>query len=144
MNTLVMNTLSLAVTEYDWAFQSITPTHAGDVTGLYQLGGADDDGTAISAHFVTGATLWDASLKKRPELVYFSMVGDDGELIVRGKSAEYRYPVVVRVSGQSRGVPGKGIYENYMAFGFANLAGGAFVIDRVEAKVNSSTNRRAA
>lgn len=53
MNTIVLNTLTGAVSEYDWPFQSLTPTHAGDVTGLYALGGDTDAGRPIDAHITT-------------------------------------------------------------------------------------------
>ena len=44
MKTLVLNTLTGAVSEYDnFEFDAITATHAGSATGLYALGGDLDD-----------------------------------------------------------------------------------------------------
>ena len=37
MTAIVMNTITRAVGEYDWEFESITPTHAGSALALYQL-----------------------------------------------------------------------------------------------------------
>ena len=140
---IVLNTLTHAVSEYDWTFQSVTPTHAGDATGLYALGGDLDDTQPIVAEVVTGTTLFDSSLKKHTEMVYFSMTGEGaGELIVRGKSNEYRYAFPIRASGQSRQQPGKGIRENYLAFGFSNPDGEHFQLDRIEALIAQSKTRR--
>lgn len=150
MNTIVMNTLTGAVTEYaDFPFDSITETHAGNAAGLYTLGGDTDNGDAIVAEVLTGETLWDSSLKKRVEMVYFSIPegSGEGELIVKardrmGDEAEYRYGFPVRAAGQSRAQPGKGIRENYLTFGFSNPAGDAFTLDRIEVAVAQSKTRR--
>ena len=139
---IVLNTLVAAVTEYSLAPQSITPTHMGDASGLYLLGG-DLDGTApIVSEIVTGKTEFGSSLKKVPQMVYFAMRGEGyGELIVRG-SEEYRYSFPVRSSGQSRCPPGKGIRENYLAFGYSNPDGDDFLIDRIEVLGAESKTRR--
>ena len=141
---IVMNTLTGAVSEYtNFAFDSLTDTHAGNATGLYTLGGDTDNGAEIVSEVVTGKTLWDSSLKKRLDHVYFSMKGEGtGELIVRGEADDYRYAFPVRASGQSRATPGKGIRENYLAFGFSNANGDAFTMDRIEVGVAQSQNRR--
>ena len=150
MNTIVMNTLTGAVSEYaDFDFDSMTETRAAKPTGLYTLGGETDNGEPIVAEVLTGETLWDSSLKKRMEQVYFSLPrsSGEGELIVQSRQAaeevtEYRYAFPIRASGQSRGTPGKGIRANYLAFGFSNTAGDAFSLDRMEVVVVQSTNRR--
>lgn len=141
---IVMNTLTGAVSEYtNYAFDSLTNTLAGDATGLYTLGGDTDNGTEIVSEVVTGKTLWGSSLKKRLDHVYFSMKGEgSGELIVRGEADDYRYVFPVRASGQSRSVPGKGIRENYLAFGFSNPDGEDFTLDRIEVVVAQSKSRR--
>lgn len=143
MTTIVLNTLAVSVTEYDLAPQSITPTHMGDATGLYLLGG-DLDGTApIVATLVTGTTELGSSLKKRVDMVYFAVRGEgEGELVLRGKNSEYRYSFPLRPSGESRCPPGKGIRENYLAFGFSNPDGEDFQLDRIEVLVAQSTTRR--
>lgn len=141
---IIMNTLTGAVSEYtNHAFDSITDTQAGSASGLYAFGGNTDNGTEIVAEIVTGKPLWDSSLKKRLESVYFSMKGEGaGELIVQGENDEWRYRFPIRASGLSRALAGKGIRENYLAFGFSNPDGDPFSLDRIEVRVMPSTTRR--
>lgn len=144
MNTIVMNTLTGAVSEYTgFGFQSITPTHAGSATGLFVLGGDADVDQPIVAHVVTGKQLWGGSLKKTAQAVYFSLKGSGtSTLTVVGEGASYSYPFPVLPAGQSRSVPGKGLRENYLAFGYSNTDGAAFQLDRIEVLVAQSKNRR--
>ena len=140
---IIFNTLTTSVSEYSLAPQSITPTHMGDALGLYLLGGDLDDTQPVIGEVITGGTQWGASLKKHVGMVYFAMTGEGGgELIVQGKSNEYRYSFQVRSSGQSRAQPGKGIRENYLAFGFSNPDGYYFQLDRIEVLVAQSKTRR--
>lgn len=145
MTTLVMNTLTGAVSEYDWEFQSFTETHAGDVTGLYELGGDKDALAFIEAEVQTGETLWDSSLKKRMDVIYYSIQGEgDAVCTVSGKTDSYEYNFPIRDAGESRAIPGKGIRENYLSFGLKNSDGGDFVLDRIEVNVVQSSSRRVA
>lgn len=143
-NTIVLNTLTGAVTEYTgFGFQSITPTHAGSAAGLFQLGGDTDAGAPIVANVLTGKQLWGESLKKFIEMVYFSLKGSGtSRMTVVGESAAYSYDFPVRPSGQSRSKPGGGIRENYLAFGYSNKDGANFQLDRIEVLVRESKNRR--
>ncbi len=145
MTTIVLNTLTGAVSEYDWTFQSITPTYAGDATGLYALGGDTDNGQPIAARILTGTTLCGSSFKKHALMVYLSLRGVGtgmGILWVLGKAKSWSYRFVVRDTGQSRGQPGKGIWENYLGFGYSNVNGADFVLDRIEADIVASKTRR--
>lgn len=143
MTTIVLNTLTGAVTEYDWAFDSVTDTHTGDGSGLYLLGGDTDDGQPIVAEAITGKPLFGSQRKKRPAMVWLSMKGSGtGQMIVQGEGAEWRYPFPIRATGQSRAQPGKGICENYLAFGFSNPGGEAFSLDRIEVQMEESKTRR--
>ena len=111
--------------------------------GLYLLGGDLDGTQPIVSEVIGGDTLLGDSHKKRVEMVYYSVTGaGSGESVVRGKSAEYRYAFPIRSSGQSRSKPGQGIRENYLAFGFSNLDGEDFQLDRIEVLIASSTTRR--
>ncbi len=150
MTTIVMNTATGAVSEYDWAFQSITPTHAGDATGLYLLGG-DSDGTAgdpvapvpIDGTFMCAKTLLGSSKKKGVDMVYLGIQGAGAGLLrVAGAGGAWEYPVQVLDAGMSRAKPGMGIRENYLGLGYRNVAGAAFRIDRLEAIVPESKTRR--
>ena len=140
---IVLNTLAGAVTEYDWTFQSITPTHAGSATGLFELGGDLDGMAPIIPEITTAKPLWEDSLKSHVRMVYFSVTGEgDGELIVQGKTDEWRYDFTLQDSGLSRCLPGLGIRENYLAFGFSKPDGAAFTLDRIEVLDAKSTTRR--
>lgn len=144
MNAIVMNTLTGAVTEYEnFAFQSITPTHAGAATGLFLLGGDTDIDLPIVGSIQTGKTLIDEMRKKYVDVAHFAMTGDgDGTLSVVGQTESYRYSFPIRESGVSRGKPGRGIRENYLAFGFEKSDGGDFQLDRIEVPVAASKNRK--
>jgi hypothetical protein len=143
VTTIVLNTFTGAVSEYDWAFHSITPGHAGDVTGLYALGGATDNGLPIVASFSTPRLQWGTSLKKHLLGVYFSMLATRNALLrVHVTGADYDYPVVVQAPGVCRAKTGRGIRENYLAITFLNVAGADFNLDRIELQDAPSTQRR--
>lgn len=143
MTTIVLNTLSGAVSEYDWSFQSITPEHAGSGVGLYALGGDTDDSAPIVASAVTGKKLFGASLHKLIAMVFFSLKGSGtSTLTVAGESGSWSYPFPVQSNGVSRQAPGRGIRENYLSFGYSNTDGAAFELDRIEVQSANSTSRR--
>lgn len=145
MNAIVCNTLTGAVSEYTrYPFQSITPTHGGSATGLYEFGGDTDDGLAIVSSIRLPATLRESTLKQAIEMVYLSMRGcGTARLTVHGpKQSGSHYPFALRASGQTRCPVGRGIRENYLGFGLSNPAGQAFTLDRVEVLTGSSKTRR--
>lgn len=144
MTAIVLNTLTGAVSEYSgFDFHAVTPTHAGSLLGLYLLGGNLDLTAKIVANVVTGKTLVSASLKKFLDPIYFSLKGSGtSTLAVYGETASYTYTFGVSATGESRAVPGRGIRENYMAFGYSNTDGAAFRLDRVEVPFKTSSSRR--
>jgi len=146
MKTIVMNTLSGAVSEYDnYDFQSITPTRAGSAVGLYDLTSTDglDIDQPVVANILTGKTLFGGSQKKFLDMAYVSIKGDGtGTFVVKGEFTSYDYPVLVRPSGESRAKPGRGIRENYLAFGYSNTDGSDFRLDRIEVAVGQANTRR--
>lgn len=144
MNTIVCNTLTGAVTEYDWpAWQALTPTHAGGATGLYALGGDTDAGQPIVADIRLPCTLRESTLKHHLAMVYLSMQGQgSAQLTVHGAQASWTYAFPLRASGQTRCPVGRGIRENYLGFGLSNPAGQAFTLDRVEVLTAVSKTRR--
>ena len=144
MTTIVVNTLSGAVSEYaGFDFQSITPTHAGSALGLYELGGDADLDQTIVASVVTGVTIWSEIKRKFMDSVYFAMTGSGtSTMTVKTPDAEYEYPFDVRSNGVSRAQPGRGIRENYLAFGYSNTGGADFRLDRIEVPQNPSKNRK--
>ena len=143
MKTIVTNTLNGAVTEYDWALTSISPTRAGSATGLHTLGGNTDAGQPIAASITTGKKLWGDTIKKFAVYVYFAMVGTgSGRARVETRAQTYAYEFPVQAGGVSRAVTGRGIRENYLAFGFDNVGGADFRIDAIEPKTATSNTRR--
>lgn len=144
MNTIILNTLTGAVSEYDLpAFQSITPTRTGSATGLFALGGGTDAGLPIVAQVTTGKALWSSTLKKMIDMVYFALMGSGtSTMTVTGESSSNSYPFPVRPTGVSRAKPGRGIRENYLAFGYSNTDGADFQLDRIEVSSAQSQNRK--
>lgn len=147
MTTIVMNTINAAVTEWDWAFQSISPTSAGDASGLYALGG-DTDGAdgQIATDMLGGKTLQGDENRKILGHVYFAIKGEAGAgaLVVQGEADEWEYEFPMRPDGLTRAKPGQGIRENYLAFGHKNRDGRNFTLDRMKVEVFESKNRRIA
>jgi len=144
-NAIVLNTLNGAVSEYSgFDFHSITSTHAGSATGLYALGGNIDILAHIVADVRTGVTLTGATLKNFLDNVYFSMTGSGtSTMTVYAKASTFNYTFPVRNTGVSRAAPGRGIRENYLAFGYRNTNGADFKLDRIEVMLASSKSRRA-
>jgi len=138
---IVMNTLTGSVTEYDWVFQSITPTHAGSATGLFLLGGDTDNTIPIISDVLTGKQIMDAAQRKRIPNIYFAIEGlSDATCVVATEDAEYEYGFAVRQDGVSRADPGKGIVENYLQVGL-KTAGDDFKLDYIEANVVVTARR---
>lgn len=144
MNTIVMNTLTAAVSEYTgFLFQSVTPTKAGSALGLYSLTGGLDETAKIVSYIQTGETAWNDARKKRPGTTFLNLLGSGAGLFhVVGRSDTYTYSVPVRAKGASRVTPGKGIQENYLAFGYSNPDGAAFQLDRIEVPIEQYPYRR--
>lgn len=144
MNTIVMNTLTGAVSEYTrFGFHSITPTHAGSATGLFTLGGSLDVDLPIISVATTPKTLLSASLKKFIDMVWFSIKGTgNSTMTVIGESASNAYTFPIRAAGESRCKPGRGIRENYLGFSYSNTDGADFQLDRIEVEVAQSKSRR--
>lgn len=144
MNAIVMNTLTGAVTEYDnFDFQSITPTHAGSATGLFELGGDLDIDQPVVARIVTGRTQWGASVKLMLRMLFFALKGSGtSTAIIASDATEWTYTFPVQDNGESRALPGRGIRENYLAFGYSNTDGADFQLDRIEVVDQRSTSRR--
>lgn len=144
MNTIVCNTLTGAVSEYTrFGFQSVTPTHAGSATGLFELGGDTDDGLPIVAELRLPTTLRETTLKKSINMAYLSMAGSGtAQFIVHKPGGEHVYEFPLRSSGQTRCPVGRGIRENYLGFGVRNPSGQAFTLDRVEVMTAESQTRR--
>lgn len=145
MTTILLNTLTGAVSEYDTAFHGITPTHAGNHAGLFAFGGDTDAGLPIVAQVQTPKTIQASTLKKSLEAAYLSMRGTgNAQVQVLGLAQQWAYPFAVQADGVSRCKLGRGIKENYLGFGLSNPDGNDFQIDRIEVVMAGSKNRRSA
>ena len=144
MNTITLNTLTGAVSEYTgFGFQSITPTHAGSATGLFAFGGDQDIDQPIVADIGLPATLRDSTLKQAISMVYLSMHGEGSAVFtVQGAQQNWDYTFALRASDQTRCPVGRGIRENYLGFGLSTAGGQAFTLDRVEVLTAQSKTRR--
>ena len=142
-NAIVVNTMTGAVSEYsNFAFQSITPTHAGSAGGLFALGGNLDVAAPIVATVTTGKTQWSEQLKKFVTAVYFSLKGSGASsMTVISGSTNYTYPFNVNSTGVTRVKPGQGIRENYIALSYSNDDGTNFLLDQMEVKNTNATSR---
>jgi hypothetical protein len=142
---ITINTLTGAASEYTrHEFQSITPTHGGNATGLYAFGGDTDAGLPIESSLRLPVTLRENTLKQQIAMVYLSMQGQgNAQLAIFGSGSQsWAYPFPLRDSGQTRCPVGKGIRENYLGFGLSTPDGQAFTLDRVEVMTVKSKTRR--
>lgn len=87
--------------------------------------------------------LWGDTIKKFVAYIYFAMAATGlGRARVETRSQTYAYEFPVQAGGVSRAVTGRGIRENYLAFGFDNVGGADFRIDAIEPKTATSSTRR--
>lgn len=144
MNTIVVNTLTGAVSEYTgFGFQCVTSTHTGSATGLFELGGDTDAGLLIVSRAQTGETSWGSSLKKFLLKAFFGLVGEGAFTFhVTGKAGDWEYPINETSSGEHSAKPGRGIRETYLSFGFSNPDGQQFQLDMIELADFTSSTRR--
>ena len=84
-----------------------------------------------------------AALKKYVDVIFFA-VKSRGALRaqVLGEQTTHQYNLPVKAGGESRCTPGRGIRENYLAFGLTNPDGQDFQLDRIEARLGASGTRR--
>lgn len=146
MTAIVFNLQSLATSEYDWSFNSLTEQHAASDGGLMKLAGDDDAGQPIGAEAVTPIGLHKSSLRKGISMLYVStpmpVVQNLDVLVVPPSGVGYAYPLQAQSQGVARAKPGRGIRESYLGFGVRNVAGADFEIERIEAQIEASATRR--
>jgi len=144
MNTIVMNTLTGAVSEYtNFTFDSITPTKAGSSAGLFTFGGNLDVLAPIVSVVRTGKKIWGTTMIKYLGMIFFAIKGSGvSTSIVVGETASYQYNFPIEPGGESRSKPGRGIRESYLAFGYSNTDGADFQLDQIEVELVKSTTRR--
>lgn len=145
MKTIVVNTLSGAVSEYGLIkFDSLTARNYAGLTGLFACGGDADAGAEIVAELRLPVVLRENTFKKNMDMVYLSMRGSGTACFtVYGPDGQaWPYIFDLRESGVARCQPGKGIRQNYLGFGLSTPSGQAFALDRIEVKEVTSKTRR--
>ena len=125
------------------------PTPAGSTRWAAKT----DAGTAISAPFRCPYVGGDAVTFSGD--VYLGIRGGTGinhghgkvRLLAGGKSVargtEWLYPLSIQQAGTSRAVLGRGIRENFLAFGYINDSGAAYTIRSLQVDIISSKTRKA-
>ena len=141
---LSMNTERQALTQYsNYAFNSFAKFNgvflgASDA-GVFELNGADDAGTGISAIARTGTTTFGTSHQKRVDRAYIGYRAD-GELrlrVITNETVAHDYAVNYRAISGIHGarVPiGKGLKSRYWQFELQNVGGADFEVDEIEIK----------
>lgn len=143
-----LNTVHGAVTEYDHtfvSFASIGSRHFGaGPDGIFELVGADDDGTPIAADVRTGKLDFNDSHTKRATDAYVE-ASCDGQLVfhVHTPTADYAYPLgdpsdelVNRKANLGRGVK-----TRRWQFGLTNEAGADFEVAEISVLVDATSRR---
>lgn len=143
MKSIVVNTLSGAVTEYSRPLACITTSHGGSREGVFALEGDTDHGQSIVGELRMPTVNYGSTLAKSLAAIY--ACGDGlGEAIadVHTHSSSWSYPLRFGGNRVARANPGRGIREVYLGFGLRFVQGQDFRLDRVEVLVNESKNRR--
>ncbi len=145
MKSIVVNTLSGAVTEYRRPLYSISATHGGNRDGVFVLQGDTDHGAPIVGELQTPVVNHGSTLQKSLSSIYCSGEGlacGMAEVLTRGKT--WAYPLRFGGAGAARADPGRGIREIYLGFGLRFPGGQPFTVDRFEVVINQSKSRRVA
>lgn len=143
--TYVMNTLTSALSEYSYGFNSFCQIddkyYAAGPDGLYQIEFAgDDNGVEIAAKMSTGDLDFDDEMQKRISDFYMG-VRTEGDLVLRiatdeNEPVEYELkPYAVNTLKQRRVITAKGARGKYWRFEIENTNGCDFEIDTMNIAV---------
>lgn len=136
--TWAVNTRTGAVTEYqNFVFNSFAQIGhkylgASDA-GLYELDGADDDGTDVIAHIKSGYAQFGGSKYSSFKAAYLGMRGD-GNIILKldtGDGKSYTYQTVIQDMQSTKVRLGKGLRARYFSFELIST-GPDFDLDTIE------------
>lgn len=111
---------------------------AANASGIFELAGDNDDGSAIDALLRTGVTDFGASRAKRVSHVWLGCRAD-GALslrVITGEGDDYSYEVDAHHDGirNVRVDPGRGLRARYWQFEVSNLDGCDFELDTMEVR----------
>lgn len=144
-------TLSGATTQYDnFDFNSLARAHDGayyalGASGLYRLGGADDDGASIEAMIGLGRSDLGSSQKKRLRAIYLDGASETPMLVRLGEGVN-QYELPARGASdeleQQRVDVCRGARANIFGFEVYNTAGGGFDLASMEVISSASATRR--
>lgn len=143
MNTIVLHTDSLAVTEYSTEFTGLSGDYEATADGLYQVGGVLDDETSIPITATFGMPLTAGMKRQRAEYLYVFGTGVRGlraSVITTDKT--YTYSGYERHDRAVRFELGKGIRDNYLQFRLTSAGAEAVAIDSVDFRTIESATRR--
>jgi hypothetical protein len=137
--TIAVNSENAAVTEYtNYGFNSFCLFNGKYLgakdDGIFELTGADDDGTAINGSFQT-ATI-DAERGQERRLRDFWIVGRKGNMLLtviveESKEYDYNAPVENGSIHEERVKTGRGIKGRSFSFKITNVDGTDFDIDSI-------------
>lgn len=151
--TVVMNTTSLAVSEYtNYGFNSFTEFNGvylgASSTGIYQLDSTpkDEGDVDIDASFVMGDMDFGSIFQKRAPDVYAGIRSDGDVAVTVSADEQQTYSYTLKTYGverlkQRRVKVGKGIKGKYFRFGVTNINGSDFELDTLDIPTVAGTRR---
>lgn len=150
--SVCMNTKTLAVTEYvNFNFNSYTFFNgqyiALNKTGIYELGGNDDNSSDIVASLKTGTidTYGENINRLRDGYVTFRSDGDILLKAVGDETNERIYTIINSTSGlihERRIKFQRGIRDRYFSFELSNVSGSSMDIDKLRVAMEPIRKRR--
>lgn len=134
----VVNPENKAVTTYrNFGFESMCSSAVGvyatDGTTIYELSGANDNGTAIDAWLKTAITDFGTAYLKNCERIYLG-IRADGKMLLKTITNEieenwYEVRLVQEGLHEARVKPGKGLKSRYWQFELRNIRGADFNVE---------------
>lgn len=151
-DTISINTKIIAVTEYtNFNFNSYAKFNgryiAANLTGIFELGGADDNGANIDSSLKTGTVdIYNGNVNRlRDAYVTFSSDGDIKLITVGNETTSRPYlktNAVVSKIHERRIVFERGIDDRFFSFELLNSGGSTFDINSLRVALGPVRKRR--
>lgn len=144
MNTIVLHTDSLAVTEYSTEFTGLGGDYEATVDGLFRVDGLLDDEALVPTVATFGMPLMASQKRQRPEYLYAFGTGMKGmkAQVLTSDGDTYRYNGFERHDRSLRFVLGRGIRDNYLQFKLTTTGVESLALDGVDFMTVESNTRR--
>ena len=144
MNTIVLHTDSLAVTEYSTMFTGLAGDYETTAAGLFSVGTTLDDTARIPVTATFGMPLTSSKNRQRPQYLYVFGTGLKGlkTTVFTSSGDDYIYTGDERHDRTMRFTLGRGIRDNYLQFQLVGTGVEALAIDRAEFVTAESSTRR--